>query len=160
MTLTAWGAEGLNIPSGDKDSMSTIIYEKRSDSGESETYEIDELSQRLLVYLLTNGSATVDAVQNPIGATSSNQIEVRYNNTLGPDAAGLVEQKETNQTLDGDVLTEYTLSESGEDFVYTNKSSLSMPADLAELAKTVSRLEVDLTEVRQRLEEIELQLEE
>jgi hypothetical protein len=112
------------------------------------------------VYLLTNGSATVDAIQNPVGADSSNEIEVRFEDTLGPDAAGLVDQIEGNQTLDGDILTEYTLTERGENFVYTNKSSLSMPADLAELAKTVSRLEVDLTELRQRLEEIELQLED
>lgn len=140
--------------------MSTIIYEKRTDSGGRNTFEIDKLSQRLLVHLLTSGSATVDAIQNPVGANSSNEIEVRYEDTLGPDAAGLVEQIERNQTLDGNILTEYSLTKRGEDFVYSNKSSLSMPADLTELAKTVSRLEVDLTELRQRLEEVEPQLDE
>jgi len=140
--------------------MSTIIYEKRTNSGGTETFEIDELSQRLLVYLLTSGSATVETIQNPVGANSSNEIEARYEDTLGPDAAGLVEQIEGNQTLSGDILTEYTLTGRGEDFVYSNKSSLSMPADLTELTKTVSRLEVDLTELRQRLEEVELQLDE
>lgn len=136
--------------------MSTIIYEKRTVSGGIETFEIDELSQRLLVYLLTNGSTTVDAIQNPVGAGSSNEIEVCFEDTLGPDEAGFIKQIEGNQTLDGGILTEYTLTERGEDFVYANKSSLSMPSDLAELAKTVSRLEVDLTEIRQQLEDIEL----
>lgn len=140
--------------------MSIIIYEKQAASGETETYKIDELSQRLLVYLLTNGSVPADSIQNPVGAESSDEIEVRYDNALGIDAAGLVKQKEANRTLDGDVLTEYTLTKSGEEFVYTNKGSLSMPADLTELAKSMSRLEVEIAELRERLEEVEIQLEE
>ena len=140
--------------------MSTIIYERRTDSGATETYEIDELSQRMLVYLLIDGSKTEGSLQKPIGADSKEEIETRYEKSLGPNAAELVKRQKGNQTLDGGVLIEYTLTKSGEDFVYNHKNSLSMPADLVGLAKTVSRLEVEFSDLRNRMEEVELQLEE
>lgn len=140
--------------------MSTIIYERRTGSGEIETHKIDELSQRLLVYLLINGSSTVDAIQEPVGATSKEEIETRHENTLGPDAAGLTELKPGNQTLDGGVPKEYTLTDSGKTFVYTHKDSLSMPADLTEIAQRVSRLQLWLDELDQRVKNIERQVEE
>lgn len=140
--------------------MDAIIYERGSQSASMETYEIDELSQRLLVYLLIDGAATPDSIVNPIGANSKEEIETRYDNSLSPDAAGLIKKREGNQTLEGNVLIELSLTESGENFVYNHKDSLSMTADLEELAKTVSSLEIELSYLRYRLEELNIRLEE
>lgn len=138
-----------------------------------ETYRIDGLSQRFIVYLHLHGRASLGNAVDPVGAKDTSKIEERVQSYLGQDAAGLVEEATSKQsTLSGEnnEIVEFRVTDAGEAFVYDNKARLSMPADLADLAKKVAELRVWMDEVqevehrfedlRSRLVDVEEQLRE
>lgn len=127
--------------------MAVIIY----DAGGSEDhaqYEIDELSQRILVYLMTEGPTQIEEIRNPVGADTNEEIQQRIDIKLGRSGAQFVTQITSNQmTLKGDPIEKYELTSTGRDFVYSHKATLSLPTTLDELSKKVSQLEVDVQEL-------------
>lgn len=148
--------------------MPDIHYETKTE----DVYRIDEVSQRLLVYLHLHGGSSIDEAVNPTGADSEATLQARINEQLGAQAAGLVEEDSyTQATVSGEKreISRYQVTEKGEVFVYNNRSRLSMPADLAELAKKVAELrvwqdEMEMTDLRvddleERVAEIEDKLE-
>lgn len=143
--------------------MPPIYYE--TDAGD--VYEIDGVSQRLLVYVYLHGEARTDEVIQPVGVDNELAVRTRVENQLGPDAAGLVRITESGQkTLDGgpdSVIYHVVLTDSGEEFIQIHRSQLSMPVKIAELAKDVSELQVQvkqLLELRERVEDIEARVAE
>lgn len=144
------------------------IHFEANDS--EETFMIDETSQRLLVYLHLHGGVSPEETIDPIGAMNESDVHTRVDENLGPQAAGLIEENRfTRNTLSGEQeVFQYQLTEEGEKFVFDNKATLSMPADLAELAKKVAELHVEQNNLRdfedmiydleERITEIEEQL--
>lgn len=133
--------------------MTDIYYE--TEMGEN-TYRIDDVSQRLIVYLLINGDTHPNEAVDPIGVKNVSEIHTRINEQLGPEAAGFVEEfKYAQKTFaGGEKVRHYQLTKRGESFVYDHKSSLAMPADLAELAKKVAELRVEQDELRNLQDEV------
>ncbi|WP_143420365.1 hypothetical protein [Halorubrum vacuolatum] len=134
--------------------MAAIYYEE---SG-GEVYHIDEMSQRLLVYVYLHGrSSLVDAVE-PVGATDEQGIKKRVQNQLGYNASGLIktdvsEQMRLDKQL-GDRIQTLSLTESGTEFVRKHRAELSMPADVAKLSKRVSELQVYNTLVEDLIDRV------
>lgn len=145
--------------------MTDIYYET---SG-GKTLHIDEVSQRLLVYLLLHGRTDLDDAVDPVGVKKSD-LERRVQESLGPEATELVVEEESSQSTLGDQPRSryHRLTEKGREFVYDHRERLAMPADLAELAKEVTDLRVQqseagniddrLSRIEERLYEIEEQL--
>lgn len=137
--------------------MPDIHYETKTE----DVYRIDEISQRLLVYLHLHGGSSIGESVNPTGADSEAAIQARINEQLGSQAAGLVEEDSyTQATVSGEKreISFYQVTEKGEAFVYNNRSRLSMPADLAELAKKVAELRVwqdDMENANFRVDDLE-----
>jgi len=143
--------------------MTEIYYETKT----GEVYQIDEISQRLLVYVFLHGHARPETLIDPVGATNEAAIRTRVEEQLGPDATGLVRtETSTQMTLgDGDdnVIQSFVLTESGEEFIHTHRAEMSMPTELAELAKKVAALQVEdrlIDELRTRLTNVEERLAE
>lgn len=146
--------------------MTDIYYE----TNRSQTLHIDEVSQRLLVYLLLHGKTQLGDAVGPVGVEEKSGLERRVRKTLDSEGAGLVVEGESAQTtLDGEPsFRYYRLTEKGKEFVYEHRERLAMPADLAQLAKDVADLRVwqneagdideRLSEIEERLYEIEEQL--
>ncbi|WP_433629616.1 hypothetical protein [Halomicrococcus sp. NG-SE-24] len=120
------------------------IYYERS---EGEVYQIDELSQRLLVYVYLHGKAEPEDVVEPVGATNEHAVHSRIKSQLGGNAARLIDTERTTQQTLGDrsdnVILSFVLTESGEDFVEKHRADLSMPVEIAELAKRVAALQIE-----------------
>jgi polyhydroxyalkanoate synthesis regulator phasin len=143
--------------------MPSIYYEKR----DGDVYQIDEVSQRLLVYVYLHGSVEEEDVVDPISAENKHAIRSRIESQLGEDAAQLVEMGESYQQTLGDrpddVILSLVLTETGEEFVKKHRSDLSMPVEIAELAKRVSELQVgsnSVEELRHRVEILEERVQE
>lgn len=146
--------------------MTDIYYE--TDRGE--TLHIDEVSQRLLVYLLLHGKTKPGDAIDPVGVEERSDLKRRVQESLGPGAAEFVVEGESSQTtLDGErAYRYYQLTEKGREFVYDHRERLAMPVDLAKLAKDVANLRVwqseagdiddRLSEIEERLYDIEEQL--
>ncbi|MDH5020359.1 hypothetical protein [Halobacterium rubrum] len=142
--------------------MADIHYETIDSGG---VYLIDEISQRFLVYLHLHGGSPPDEAMNPVGVSQKSEIHTRVNENLGSEAAGLVEEHEfVRNTLTGEQdVFHYRLTDDGESFVYNHKASLSLPADLTELAEKVAGLRVDLDDLRDigdRVRDLEARLTE
>lgn len=140
--------------------MSTILYEV-----EDNVYRIDDVAQRFLVFLEIHGNPILDDAKNPVGAEDISTLKSRISHHLGPRAAGLVEQADSQQmTLNGEEAPlRYSLTEKGESVVYEYLDTLAMPTDLTELAETVARLRVDqreAIEIQDRVDELEERLTE
>lgn len=80
----------------------------------------------------------------PVGATSHSAIHSRIQSQLGPNEAGLAKINSTQQTIgQGPPIRSVELTEAGAVFVETHRAELSMPTDIAELAKRVAALELE-----------------
>lgn len=139
--------------------MTDIYYE--TDRGE--TLHIDEISQRLLVYLLLHGKTKLGDAVDPVGVEEKSELKRRVQESLGPEGAEfVVEGKSAQTTLDGQSsFRYYRLTEKGREFVYDHRERLAIPTDLAELAKDVANLRVwqnEAGDIDDRLTEIEEQL--
>ena len=138
--------------------MPSIYYEKSNQN----VYQIDEISQRLLVYVYLHGRSGVNEVAEPIGAANEHAVQDRVLSQLGDNAAELLHtevdvQKTLGNNPDENVNL-LALTESGEEFVKRHRADLSMPVEIAELAKRVARLRVDehlVEDLTNRVEELE-----
>lgn len=138
--------------------MAVIIY-NAGEGEDSSQYEIDELSQRMLVYLMTEGPAQIEEIRNPVGADANSEIQQRIDIKLGRSGAQFVTQTTSTQmTLEGEPVEKYSLTSAGEEFVFSHKATLSLPTTLGELSKKVSRLEVDLQELSTMVDELREQV--
>lgn len=127
--------------------MAVIIYDTGGSDDPSQ-HEIDELSQRILVYLMTEGQARIEEIRNPVGADTNNEVQQRIDLKLGRSGAQFVTQTTSDQmTLQGKPIETYGLTPEGRDFVYSHKATLSLPTTLEELSKKVSQLEIDIQEL-------------
>lgn len=140
------------------------IYFERSDG---EVYQVDEISQRLLVYVYLHGGAKSANVVDPIGALNEHSVHSRIESQLGEDAARLIRiRSETQQTFgDGpnNIIQSLELTKSGKEFVEKHRGDLSMPVDIAELAKRVARLQIEdhlVDDLIHRVEVLEDRVEE
>lgn len=141
--------------------MTEIYYE----TADEEVHRIDEVSQRLLVYVYLNGRVQPDEVIDAAEAETESAIHARIEDQLGRNAAGLVEIIESPQaTLTENNRIHYVgLTDAGEQFIHQYRNDLSMPVDLAELAEKVAalRIEDNLIEgLRARLDSLEERLAE
>jgi hypothetical protein len=146
--------------------MTDIYYE----TDEGETLHIDEVSQRLLVYLLIHGRTNLDDAVDPVGAKGKSDLKRRFQEPLGPESVEFVVGEKSSQTTLGDqpAIRYRQLIERGKEFVYDHRERLAMPADLTELAREVADLRVQqseagniddrLSRIEERLYEIEEQL--
>lgn len=120
------------------------IYYERSDG---EVYQVDEASQRLLVYVFLHGTAEPADVVEPIGVQNKHAVRSRIESQLGENAAGLIHTETATQQTLGDrpdnIIRSLVLSKSGEDFVENHRADLSMPVEIAELAKRVTALQIE-----------------
>lgn len=133
--------------------MVSIYY----DSG-SGSYQIDEISQRLIVYIYLHSGVRSDAVAEPIGAEDEHIVYSRVENQLGPDAADLLKiETRSHMTLSGETMEVdfFVLTDKGEKFVEEHRSNLSMPVEIAELAKRVAELQVENGLVEQLIDRID-----
>lgn len=123
--------------------MASIYYERT----DSEVYQIDEVSQRLLVYVYLHGEAEPEDVVDPSGAKDEHAVDSRIKSQLGGTAAGLIDTKSTTQKTLGDrpdnIIHSLVLTETGQEFVEKHRADLSMPVEIAELAKRVAALQIE-----------------
>jgi hypothetical protein len=140
------------------------IYYERSDG---EVYQIDEVSQQILVCLFLHGEAEPKRLVDTVGAEDKHQVHSRVESQLGSGAAGFVDTATTHQTTltDGpDKMIElFVLTDTGEAFVKKHRGGLSMPVDIAELAKRVTKLQLDdhlIEDLRHRIETLEARVNE
>lgn len=138
--------------------MASIYYEKAGD----DVYKIDETAQRLIVYLYLHGSVTPSHLIEPIGADNEHAVRSLIEKQLGKDAAQLVEEHQSYQQKIGnhpdEPIFEITLTEPGENFLKQYRSELSMPVEIAELAKRVSSLRMKrkiVSDLENRISELE-----
>lgn len=121
-----------------------FIYYERSDG---EVYQVDEVSQRLLVYVYLHRKAEPEDVVKPVGATSKHAVHSRIESQLGGNAARLINLESTTQQTLGDspgnVIRSFVLTETGQEFVEEHRADLSMPVEIAELAKRVAALQIE-----------------
>lgn len=124
---------------------------------EESAYRIDEVSQRMLVYLSSHRSSGFEELVEKVGADSESEIHARIKDHLGPESAGLITQSTTTQETLGDnePPTYFELTEEGERFVMNNKATLSMPADFKELSDTIGELRKDVIEIRDSMHRID-----
>ena len=131
----------------------SIYYD--SDDG---SYQVDELSQRLLVYIYLHSGMRSEDVVEPIGAEDEHIVHSRVENQLGPNAAGLlrietdVQMKLSERNAEMNYLV---LTDKGEKFVEEHRSELSMPVEIAELAKRVAELQIENGLVEQLMDRID-----
>ncbi|SIR88167.1 hypothetical protein SAMN05421858_4303 [Haladaptatus litoreus] len=131
--------------------MAVIIYDREDDN---ETYEIDELSQRILVYLMTEGAARIDEIRNPVGANANSEVQQRIDTKMGRSGSGFITRISSDQaTLDGELIERYSLTSEGERFVHSHKATLSLPTTLQDLSEKVSQLAIDVEELFSLVEE-------
>ena len=143
--------------------MASIYYEKSN----QEVYQIDEISQRLLVYVYLHGKTSVNEVAEPTGAANEHAVQDRVQSQLGDNAASLLHtdvdvQKTLGNKPDNNINL-LVLTKSGEEFVERHRADLSMPVDVAELAKRVAKIRVDehlVEDLIDRVEELEGRLRE
>ena len=141
--------------------MTSIYYEKSN----QEVYQIDEVSQRLLVYVYLHGMSGVNEVAEPIGAANEHTVQNRIQSQLGDNAAELLHTKvDVQKTLGNQPdnnINLLVLTKSGEEFVKRHRADLSMPVEVAELAKRVAKIQVDehlIEDLINRVEELEARL--
>jgi hypothetical protein len=134
--------------------MVSIYYDS-----DGESYQVDEISQRLLVYIYLHSGRRFEDVVEPIGAENEHIVYTRVENQLGQNAAGLLTIKTTDEqmTLSGEnIETEYVaLTDKGEEFVEEYRADLSMPVEIAELAKRVAELQIENGLVEQLIDRID-----
>jgi hypothetical protein len=138
--------------------MPSIYYEQSN----GEVYQIDEVSQRLLVYVYLHGKAKPEDVVEPVGVEDEHQVHSRVQNQLGPGGADLVDTETSMQMTLGDnpneVLHSFVLTEAGEQFVDGHHADLSMPVEIAALAERVASLQINdelVDQLRDRVENLE-----
>lgn len=138
--------------------MPSIYYEK----SDGEVYQIDEVSQRLLVYVYLHGDVRLEDVVDPIGADNEHEVQSLVQSQLGESAAQLVDTEQATQQTLGDrpdkALLSLVLTEAGEEFVEKHRADLSMPVEIAELAKRVAALQVEnniIEDLRYQIEDLE-----
>jgi len=139
--------------------MPQIYYE----TANGEVHQFNEISHRLLVYVYLHKSATVGEMVDSIGAPNEPAVHARIENQLQDTAAGLVEIGQSAQTtFDRQDHNIYSLvpTESGEEFVRQHRAEMSMPADVAELAKEVASLRIKSNNFRTRIQELEQRIRE
>jgi len=143
--------------------MPSIYYEK----GDGGVYQIDETSQRLLVYVYLHGSVGPEDAVDPIGADNENEVQSLVQTQLGGSAAQLIDTEQATQQTLGDqpdnVLLSLVLTDAGEEFVEKYRSDLSMPVEIAELAKRVAALQVEsniIEDLRYKIEALEERVQE
>lgn len=143
--------------------MPSIYYEQ---SG-GDVYQIDDVSQRLLVYVYIHGRTRAKTVVEPVGARDEHTIYSRIESQLGESAADLIDVERSAQQTLGDApnsrINELVLTDQGKRFVETHRSDLSMPVKIAELAKEVSSLRIEdhmVDELINRVEVLENRLDE
>lgn len=122
--------------------MTPIYYENR----DGEVYHIDEVSQRILVYVYLHGTADEDDLVEPAGVEDKHAVRARIRNQLGRTSTGLVEVESIQQSFGNDPdnpIQALTLTGAGESFVEKHRADLSMPVDVAKLAKRVSKLQIE-----------------
>lgn len=143
--------------------MPSIYYERR----DGEVYQIDDVSQRLLVYVYLHDSVSPEDVADPIGADNKHEVQSRVQSQLGGRAAQLIDTEQATQQTFGDrpdnVLLSLVLTETGKEFVEKHRSDLSMPVEIAELAKRVAELQVEsniIEDLRYQIEDLEERVQE
>ena len=143
--------------------MPPIYYETKN----GDVHQIDDVSQRALVYVYLHGSATPEDLVEPAGAENGSAVHARITNQLGGSSAGLVDTETSTQKTLGDradqVIHSIILTETGEEFIHNHRAEMSMPVDLAELAKKVAELQIDdhiVDDLRNRVDRLEEQLED
>ena len=122
--------------------MASIFYEDNS----GDVCQVDEISQRILVYVHLYGQTRSEDVVDPANAENKHLVNSRIENQLGPTAASLIKTETSNQmTLDGEIddTIYYVLSEKGIKFVKKHRDELSMPVEVARLAKRVARIQIE-----------------
>lgn len=139
--------------------MTHIVYQPIGNNPELESFEIDELSQRILLFLQINGSSALKSIRGPVGA-NDDEILTRYDTVLGPEAAELVKQHKTQQLLDGGERAYFELTEAGSAFVHQHAATMSAPSDIEDLAATVETLQIELEELQERVRELEAWIDE
>lgn len=155
--------------------MPSIYYE----TGGEEVFQIDEVSQRLLVYVYLHGRVEFEEgahshggmkpkdVANVVGATDDHAVRSRIESQLGENAAGLINaSKGTQKTLTEGVdtiIVSFRLTEAGEEFVEKHRANLSMPVEIAELAKRVAAFQIEdliVDDLVHKVDELEDRIEE
>jgi len=134
--------------------MTVIYYE----CGEPRTaYRIDNVSQKVLVYLSAYGPTTLQAMGDSVGSNSKEALQARINGYIGPKAANLVTQTDTRQqTIDhSDPPIEYDVTDQGDRFVRENNEILSMPADFEELVNTIAGVRDDLKNTQKSMHQLD-----
>ena len=133
----------------------TSIYYEESGGG---VYQVDEVSQRLLVYIYLHGESSLTETVEPVGAADEHAVRRRIQNQLGIDASGLLHTDISEQMrIDdqrGDRKQTLSLTKGGREFVRKHRAELSMPVDVAELSKRVSKLQIDDTLVEDLVERV------
>lgn len=143
--------------------MASIFYEARH----GEVYQIDEISQRLLVHVYLHGKAKPETVVDSIGVDDEHAVQSRIKSQLGRNAAQLVDTESVTQQTLGDrsdnVIISFVLTERGEKFVETHRANLSMPVEIAELAQRVAALQIEdhlVDDLIHRVDALEDRIEE
>jgi hypothetical protein len=124
----------------------------RSPHGD-DSYRIDRVSQKMLVYLHEEGPSTASEMRDAVGVEQEQSIHYRYNLYLGPDASGAVQVSESRDNP-GCILASpvYALTEWGEhalneEFDYVRRPKyLCEVAEQSQAAETVAKKALEKTE--------------
>jgi hypothetical protein len=123
---------------------------------EKQAYRIDKVSQQILVYLYSNQDARLEQIVNGVSVSSKSEVNIRLDEVLGSEEAGLTTESNTAQaTFDGSQFEHYQLTEVGENFVMKNKPDLSMPADFKELEEEINMIQKDIINTKESLHQID-----
>jgi len=142
--------------------MASIYYE----TSDGEVYQIDRNSQRIVVYVYLHRQTRIQDVVDPANAENEDLVHSRVKNQLGSSAAGLINTTTSNQmTLDGETsdTTYLELTQKGKRFAEKHRDELSMPVEVAELAKRVAELQIEnglVENLIDRIDSLEDRLEE
>lgn len=143
--------------------MASIYYE----TSDGNVYQIDEISQRLLIYVSLHGESELEDVVEPIGATNEHTVQDRIQSQLGQNASKLLHTESTTQQTLGDrpnnIIRSVVLTGTGQEFVEGHGEDLSMPVEIAELAKRVAALQIEdglVDHLINRVEAIEDRIED
>ncbi|MFC7142724.1 hypothetical protein ACFQMA_23175 [Halosimplex aquaticum] len=143
--------------------MASIFYEAQH----GEVYQIDEVSQHLLVYVYLHGEAKLEDVVESIGAQNEHAVHSRIESQLGGSAAQLIDTERGMQQTFGErpdyIIHSSALTETGAKFVEKHRNELSMPVEIAELAKRVAALQIEdrlVDDLIDRIDTLEGRIEE
>jgi hypothetical protein len=133
--------------------MPDFYYQTNS---EKQAYRIDKVSQQILVYLYSNQDARLEQIVNGVSVSSKSEVNIRLDEVLGSEEAGLTTGSDTAQaTIDGSQFEHYQLTEVGENFVMGNKPNLSMPADFKALEEKINTVQKDIIDTKGSLHRID-----